>query len=45
MKLTEALSKSGISAIIYGESGMGKTHFLGTLPDLEPNKKSNGHFS
>lgn len=32
MKLTEALSKSGISAIIYGESGMGKTHFLGTLP-------------
>ena len=32
MKLSEALSKSGISAIIYGESGMGKTHFLGTLP-------------
>lgn len=32
MKLTEALTQSGISAIVYGESGMGKTHFLGTLP-------------
>ncbi len=32
MKLTEALTKSGVSAIIYGESGIGKTHFCGTLP-------------
>lgn len=32
MKLTEALKKSGMTAIIYGESGMGKTHLLGTLP-------------
>ena len=32
MKLTDALQKSGISAIIYGESGIGKTHFTGTLP-------------
>lgn len=32
MKLTDALQKSGISAIIYGESGIGKTHFIGTLP-------------
>jgi phage nucleotide-binding protein len=32
MKLTEALQNSGVSAIIYGESGIGKTHFCGTLP-------------
>lgn len=32
MKLTDALQKSGVSAIIYGESGIGKTHFAGTLP-------------
>lgn len=32
MKLSDAVKKTGISAIIYGESGMGKTHFLGTLP-------------
>jgi len=32
MKLTEALTKSGVSAIVYGESGIGKTHFCGTLP-------------
>jgi phage nucleotide-binding protein len=32
MKLTEALANSGVSAIIYGESGIGKTHFCGTLP-------------
>ena len=32
MKLTEALKKSGVSAIVYGESGIGKTHFSGTLP-------------
>ena len=32
MKLAEALKNSGISAIIYGESGIGKTHFCGTLP-------------
>jgi len=32
MKLTDALTKSGVSAIIYGESGIGKTHFAGTLP-------------
>lgn len=32
MKLTEALKTSGVSAIIYGESGIGKTHFCGTLP-------------
>lgn len=31
-KLTEALANSGLSAIIYGESGIGKTHFCGTLP-------------
>jgi phage nucleotide-binding protein len=31
-KLTEALDSAGISAIIYGESGIGKTHFCGTLP-------------
>ncbi len=32
MKLSEALKQSGVSAIIYGESGIGKTHFCGTLP-------------
>lgn len=32
MKLKEALKNSGVSAIIYGESGIGKTHFVGTLP-------------
>ena len=32
MKLKEALANSGVSAIIYGESGIGKTHFCGTLP-------------
>ena len=32
MKLTEALQNSGVSAIVYGESGIGKTHFAGTLP-------------
>lgn len=32
MKLKEALENSGVSAIIYGESGIGKTHFCGTLP-------------
>ena len=32
MKLTEALKSSGVSAIVYGESGIGKTHFAGTLP-------------
>ena len=32
MKLSEALENSGISAIIYGEAGSGKTHFCGTLP-------------
>jgi phage nucleotide-binding protein len=32
MKLTDALAKSGISAIVYGEAGIGKTHFVGTLP-------------
>ena len=32
MKLTEALQSAGVSAIIYGESGIGKTHFAGTLP-------------
>lgn len=32
MKLKEALQKSGVSAIVYGESGIGKTHFCGTLP-------------
>lgn len=32
MKLTDALKQSGISAIVYGESGIGKTHFAGTLP-------------
>lgn len=32
MKLSEALANSGVSAIIYGESGIGKTHFCGTLP-------------
>lgn len=32
MKLSEAFSKSGISAIVYGEAGIGKTHFTGTLP-------------
>ena len=32
MKLTEAIKKSGVSAIVYGESGIGKTHFAGTLP-------------
>lgn len=32
MKLTDALKSSGVSAIIYGESGIGKTHFCGTLP-------------
>ena len=32
MKLKEALENSGLSAIIYSESGMGKTHFTGTLP-------------
>ena len=31
-KLSEALATSGLSAIIYGESGIGKTHFCGTLP-------------
>lgn len=32
MKLTEALQTAGVSAIIYGESGIGKTRFAGTLP-------------
>ena len=32
MKLSEALNKAGVSAIVYGESGIGKTHFCGTLP-------------
>ena len=32
MKLSEAIKKSGVSAIVYGESGIGKTHFAGTLP-------------
>jgi phage nucleotide-binding protein len=32
MKLSEALKNTGVSAIIYGESGIGKTHFAGTLP-------------
>lgn len=32
MKLTEALGHAGVSAIVYGESGSGKTHFAGTLP-------------
>ena len=32
MKLTDALQKSGTSAIVYGESGIGKTHFIGTIP-------------
>ena len=32
MKLSEALKSTGVSAIIYGESGIGKTHFAGTLP-------------
>ena len=32
MKLTDALKSSGVSAIVYGESGIGKTHFAGTLP-------------
>lgn len=32
MKLSEALKKSGVSAIIYGEAGSGKTYFAGTLP-------------
>ena len=31
MKLKEALKNNGISAIVYGESGIGKTHFVGTL--------------
>jgi len=32
MKLSEALKSTGVSAIVYGESGIGKTHFAGTLP-------------
>lgn len=32
MKLKDALKATGISAIVYGESGIGKTHFCGTLP-------------
>lgn len=32
MKISEALEKSGISCIVYGEAGIGKTHFVGTLP-------------
>jgi phage nucleotide-binding protein len=32
VKLKEALENSGVSAILYGESGIGKTHFCGTLP-------------
>ena len=32
MKLADALKTAGVSAIIYGESGIGKTHFSGTLP-------------
>lgn len=32
MKLADAISNTGVSAIIYGESGIGKTHFAGTLP-------------
>ena len=32
MKLVDALKNSGVSAIIYGEAGSGKTHFCGTLP-------------
>ena len=32
MKLSDALKSSGFSAIVYGESGIGKTHFAGTLP-------------
>lgn len=31
-KLTDALQDAGVSAIVYGESGIGKTHFCGTLP-------------
>lgn len=31
MKLEEALNKSGVSAIVYGESGIGKTYFSGTF--------------
>lgn len=32
MKLTDALKKSGVSCMVYGESGIGKTHFSGTFP-------------
>lgn len=32
MKLKEALKKSGVSAILYSEAGIGKTYFCGTLP-------------
>lgn len=32
MKLTEAVKACGKTAIVFGESGVGKTHFLGTLP-------------
>lgn len=32
MKLTDALKQTGVSAILYSEAGIGKTHFLGTLP-------------
>ena len=32
MKLSEALTNSSVSAIVYGESGIGKTYFAGTLP-------------
>lgn len=32
MKLTEALDHAGVSAIVYGEAGAGKTYFAGTLP-------------
>lgn len=32
MKLTDAITQSGVSAIVYGESGIGKTHFIGSLP-------------
>ena len=34
MKLTEALNHAGVSAIVYSESGVGKTHFAGTLPGM-----------
>ena len=32
MKLEDALKETAVSAIVYGESGIGKTFFSGTLP-------------